>query len=434
MSTAAPAGAPVWRERDAELISPAYSRYSDLVVDTAEGAHLHTVDGRDVLDFGCGIGVTSLGHRHPAVVAAVHEQVDRLWHTSVTSLHTTMIDAAAALTSVLPAGLDQVFFTNSGAEALDGAIKLARRATGRSDIIAFLGGFHGRTYGALTLTASRAKYREGMGPFLPGVHHVRYPYCFLYCDHAAGERCPIAEGEDIELLFRTTTPPASVAAIVVEPIQGEGGFVVPPPSFMPALRRMCDRHGILLVADEVQSGMGRSGRMFAVEHTGVEPDIMCLAKALANGLPIAAIAARHAVMQAWSPGEHGTTFGGNPVACAALVAVIDVMQRERIPERAARLGNDVLQRARGWQKAAPVLVDVRGRGFMVGLEFGRQGRPDPGAVERIREACLERGLLILSCGTADNVIRVMPPLTIPEDELHAGLDILEAAIMEEAKR
>ena len=422
----------VWRDRDAELISPAYSRYSDLVVETAEGAHLHTVDGRDVLDFGCGIGVTSLGHRHPDVTAAVHRQVDRLWHTSVTSMHTTMVDAAAALVSVSPAGLDQVFFTNSGAEAVEGAIKLARRATGRSEIIAFSGAFHGRTYGAMTLTASRAKYRVGVGPFLPGVHHTRYPYCFLYCTHAPGERCSIAAGDEIDILFRTTVPPESVAAIFVEPVQGEGGFVVPPATFLPTLRRICDEHGILLVADEVQTGMARSGRMFAIEHSGVLPDIMCLAKALANGLPIAAVVARHAVMRAWHPGEHGTTFGGNAVACAALVAVVETMQRERLAERAARLGAATLERARGWQRTTASLVDVRGLGLLVGLEFARDGRPAADLVARIRASALQRGLLVLSCGTADNVIRIMPPLTIPEDELNQGLDILEAAMAEAA--
>lgn len=432
MSPAVNVDESVWRDRDAELIAPAYSRYSDLVVESAEGAHLHTVDGRDVLDFGCGIGVTSLGHRHPEVTAAVHRQVDRLWHTSVTTMHTTMIDAAAALVSVCPQGLDQVFFTNSGAEAVEGAIKLARRATGRSEIIAFSGAFHGRTYGAMTLTASRSKYRVGVGPFLPGVHHTRYPYCFLYCSHAPGERCAIAAGDEIDIMFRTTVPPESVAAIVVEPVQGEGGFVVPPQGFLPALRRICDEHGILLVVDEVQTGMARSGRMFCVEHSGVLPDIMLLAKALANGIPIAAIVAKHAVMRAWHPGEHGTTFGGNAVACAALIAVVETLQRERLAERAARLGARILERARGWQRNVPTLADVRGVGFLVGLEFVRDGRPAADLVARIRAGALDRGLLVLSCGTADNVIRIMPPLNVPEDELEAGLDILEAAILEAA--
>ena len=427
------ADAATWRERDSELVSPAYHRYSDLVVETAEGAHLHTVDGRDVLDFGCGIGVTSLGHRHPAVVAAVHEQVDRLWHTSVTAFHPKMIDAAGALVAITPPSLDQVFLTNSGAEAVESAMKLARRATGRSDIIAFVGGFHGRTYGALSLTASKATYRRGMGPLLPGIHHIRYPYCFRYCTHPAGGPCDLAERE-LELLFSTTTAPDTVAAIIVEPVQGEGGYVVPPASFMPMLRRVCDEHGILLVADEVQSGFGRTGRMFAVDHWGVEPDIMCVAKALGNGMPIAAIIACHNVMRAWHEGEHGTTYGGNAVACAAAIAVIETLIRDHIPERATRLGRHVMERVRTLQAQVPALADVRGLGLMIGLEFMQGGKPAPGLVDRISSNALARDLLLLSCGIDGNVIRLIPPLTIPEAELDAGLDIFEAAVREEAAR
>ncbi|TMB90695.1 MAG: aminotransferase class III-fold pyridoxal phosphate-dependent enzyme [Chloroflexi bacterium] len=406
-----------WRERDAELIAPAYSRYSDLVVESADGAHLHTVDGRDILDFGCGIAVTSLGHRHPAVVAAVHEQVDRLWHTSVTTLHPKMIEAAAGLVAVTPEGLDQVFFSNSGAEAVEGAVKLTRRATGRTELIAFTGAFHGRTYGAMTLPASRAKYRTGVGPFLP---------------HAPDQRCPIAEGEDLQRLFATTVPPETVAAIIVEPVLGEGGIVVPPATFLPSLRTLCDQHGILLIADEIQCGLARTGRMFAVEHTGTDPDVMTLAKALGNGLPVAAIVARHAVMRHWQRGEHGTTFGGNPVACAAVIAVIEVMTRERIAERAAALGRRTMERLQAWRNEVPGIGDIRGLGLMIGLEFMQGDRPDGAVVRRIRARALERGLLTLTCGTDDNVIRIMPPLTIPEAELDAGLDILESAVMEEA--
>jgi 4-aminobutyrate aminotransferase len=385
-----------------------------------------------VLDFGCGIGVTNLGHRHPAVVAAVHEQVDRLWHTSVTAFHPQMIEAAAALVSITPPSLDQVFLNNTGAEAVEGAIKLARRSTGRSDIIAFVGAFHGRTYGALSVTASKATYRRGMGPLLPGVHHIRYPYCFRYCSHPRGGVCDLVERE-LELLFATTTSPDTVAAILVEPVQGEGGYVVPPAAFMPMLRQVCDEHGILLIADEVQSGFGRTGRMFAVDHTGVEPDIMCVAKALGNGMPIAATIAPHRVMRAWHEGEHGSTFGGNPVACAAAIAVIQTLTRERIPERAERLGRTVMERARGWQADMPALADVRGLGLMIGLEFMQGGAPATALVDRIAAAALARGLLVLSCGIDGNVIRLIPPLTIPEIELDAGLDILEAAMREVAR-
>jgi 4-aminobutyrate aminotransferase len=417
-----------WLEKADELLSPAYGRYSDLLVESAQGAWLHTADGREVLDFGCGIAVTGLGHGHPEVVRAVHEQVDRLWHVSGTAHHPQMIAAAEALVGIAPDGLDSVFLCNSGAEAVEAALKLARRFTGRSEIIGFVGGFHGRTYGALTLTASKSKFRTGMGPFLPGVHHVRFPYCYRTCSHGPSEPCPIAAGEELELMFKTTVPAESVAAIVVEPIQGEGGYVVPPDSFLRRLREICDAHGILLVADEVQSGFARTGRMWAVQHWGVTPDIMCVAKAFGNGLPIGAMVARRQVMSAWHAGEHGTTYGGNPIACAAAVAVVEVLRRERLAERAARLGTVILDRLRQLQPAHAHLGDVRGLGMMVGLEFmdGRQPAPDVAA--RVHAEALERGLLLLTCGLDENVIRLIPPLTIPESELEQGLGILEASL------
>jgi 4-aminobutyrate aminotransferase len=429
-----PGDAQAWRERDAELLAPCYARYSDLVVDRAEGAHLHTVDGRDVLDFGSGIGVVNLGHRHPAVTAAVHAQVDRLWHTSVTTLNPVVVEAADALVGIAPRGLDTVFFANSGAEAVEAAIKLARKATGRSDIIAFHGGFHGRTYGAVSLTASKAKYHHGIGPLLPGVHHVEYPYCLRRCPRDASGRCAVAAGEEIERLFATAVSPEDVAAIVVEPVLGEGGYVVPPDEFLPNLRRICDSYGILLVADEVQSGVGRTGRSFAVDHWGVVPDILCVAKGLGSGLPIGGIVASAALMRAWHPGDHGTTFGGNPVACAAVVATLQVMAAERIPERAARLGARVVARARSWQAELPLLAEVRGLGLMIGLEFLHDdGTPARDVVAAVRNRALRDDLLVLSCGTDDNVIRLAPPLTIPEEELEHGMDVLEAAVREASR-
>jgi 4-aminobutyrate aminotransferase len=433
MSALAHTSAAVWRERDAELLSPAYHRYSDLVIDHAEGTHLYTVDGRDVLDFGCGIAVTNLGHVHPAVTAAVHDQVDQLWHTSVTAHSPRMIEAAETLVSVMPEGLSRVFFNNSGAEAVEGAIKLARRATGRTDLIAFIGGFHGRTFGALSLTASKSRYRAGLGPLLAGVHHTRYPDCLHHCSHGGGERCPIAAGDDLELLLATTASPSNVAAIIVEPLQGEGGYIVPPATFLPMLRRLCDEHGILLIADEVQSGLGRTGTMFATEHTGVVPDIMCVAKALANGLPIGATVARDEVMRAWGPGEHGSTYGGNAVVCAAAKAVIETLVRDDLPGRAARLGARAMERLRTLQHDVPELVDVRGLGLMIGLEFARDGKPAAKLVARITANALDRGLLLLTCGIDDNVIRLIPPLTVSDDELSAGLDIIEAAMRDETR-
>ena len=430
--TAPAAGdAAAWRARDAAVMSTAYGRYSDLVVERADGAHLLTVDGRDVLDLGCGIGVTNLGHNHPAVVSAVRAQVEQLWHTSVTALHPRMIEAAEALVGVAPAGLDRVFWCNSGAEAIEGAIKLARRATGRSEIIAFDGAFHGRTYGALTLTASRARYHAGMGPFLPGVHHVAYPRC-LTCPLRDGSACCSAAGQEIEALFRTRVDPRDVAAVVVEPVLGEGGYVVPPAEFLPALRALCDAHGILLVADEVQSGIARTGRMFAVEHVGVAPDIMAVAKGLGNGMPVAALVARREVMEAWQPGDHGTTYGGNPVACAAAGAVIETIVRDGLCARAAMLGERVLERLGGWRSWAPEVADVRGLGLMIGVEMRdpASGAALPELVTRLRQAALRRDLLVLGCGTEENVVRLLPPLTIPEADLDIALDRLEAALGE----
>lgn len=417
-----------WLEREAAVVSPAYSHYSRLVVERAEGSHLFTVDGGDVLDFGCGIAVTSLGHGHPAVRAAVDAQLNALWHTSVTAYHTKVIEAAEALTSITPRGLDTAFFCNSGAEAIEGAIKLARKATGRSDIIAFTGAFHGRTYGALSLTMSKPAYREGVGPFLPGVHHVDYPFCFRTCTHGVGERCAVAEGSSLRQLFASGVKPENVAAIVVEPIQGEGGYIVPPPTFLPCLRQICDEYGILLIADEVQSGLARTGKMFAVDHVNVVPDVVCVAKALGNGLPIGAFVASRDLMHHWQPGDHGTTFGGNPIACAAAVAVIATLTNEGLAERSARLGDVVIARAKSWQQELPILADVRGAGLMVGLEFMHEGQPAKHYVTELQERAVDAGLLLLTCGRDGNVIRLIPPLTITEDELDQGLTILESCM------
>lgn len=423
------ADAESWRERGRSVLAPCYSRYSDLAVDRAEGAWLHTVDGRSVLDFGSGIAVVNLGHRHPAVEAAVEDQLRRLWHTSVTALPPVVVAAAEAIVDFAPEGLDQVFLSNSGAEAVEAALKLARRATGRTEVVAFSGGFHGRTYGALSLTASKARYHAGMGPYLPGVHHVTYPDCRHTCDHRPAEPCPLAAGVELERLFATVVDPGDVAAVVVEPILGEGGYLVPPDGFLPRLREICDAHGILLVVDEVQSGIARSGRNLAVEWTGTRPDVLCLAKALANGLPIGATVASREVMAAWRPGEHGSTFGGNPLACAAAIAVLDVVRREHLAERADRLGRIVLERGQRWQEHLPRLADVRGRGLMIGLELETpDGRPDATAAAAVRRAALDLGVLVLSCGVHDNVLRVAPPLTISDEDLSRGLDALEQAL------
>ncbi len=417
-----------WRERDRRVVAPAYSRYTDIVVAEAEGAYIVDVDGRRYLDFGCGIAVTSLGHRHPDVTRAVHAQVDRYWHTSVVTEHELLVEAAEAVAGICPEPLKQVFFANSGAEVVEGALKLARRATGRQGIVCFAGGFHGRTFGAMSVTTSKVHYREGYAPLLPGVQVTPYPYCFRRCSHAANEPCPIAAGEQLEQLFARVVPAHEVAALLVEPIQGEGGYVVPPQGFLRNLRRICDQHGILLICDEVQSGMGRTGRWFAFEHEAVVPDIVTVAKALGSGLPIGAIVASPAVMRSWDPGSHGTTFGGNAVSCAAAVATIDVIRRDGLLARADAIGARIQEQARGWQQQGEV-ADVRGRGAMVGLEFmDSTGRPDAERVDQIKADCREQGMVVLSCGVDDNVIRLIPPLTLSDSELDQGLGILGEAV------
>ncbi len=418
-----------WRDRDRSAVSPAYSRYTDLVIQDGEGVHVVDVDGRRYLDLGCGIAVTSLGHRHPAVAAAVHAQVDSYWHTSVVTQHVRQTEAAERIAAIAPGPLDTVFFANSGAEVVEGAIKLARRATGRPGILVFEGGFHGRTMGAVTCTTSKAHYREGYAPLLPEVYVSPYPYCLDRCSHPPGAPCPIALGAELERLFARMVAPSQLAAMLVEPIQGEGGYVVPPAGFLGTLRRLCDQHGILLIADEVQSGMGRTGRWFAVDHEQVVPDVLITAKALGNGLPIGAIVARRELMGAWDPGAHGTTFGGNAVACAAAIAVIDTIEREGLLARATAIGARSQAAARGWQAAGGGPAEVRGVGAMIGLEFRDDaGRPQTERVARIRAACLEAGVIVLGCGIHDNVIRLIPPLVISDADLDHGLSVLGQAV------
>jgi len=415
-----------WLARDRAAITPAYHRYHDIVASRGEGSFLFDVDGGRYLDFTTGIGVTSLGHSHPRVVAAAQEQLSRLTHVSVVTHHQLNIRLAEKLASLAPAGLDLSFLANSGAEAVDGAIKLARRVTGRSDIIAFEGAFHGRTLAATTLTSSKNHYREGYEPLLPGVHRVPYP---TGGDTPAGEAEVARTRTAIdELLIRVD--PAKVAAMIVEPVLGEGGYIVPPTGFLPMLREVADAHGILLVADEIQSGMGRTGHWFAFQGTPVVPDVLLLAKALANGLPISAIVARHDIMEAWPPASHGSTFGGNPVCCAAALATIDVIEEENLVARAGRLGTATMARLRKSIGDHPAVVEVRGAGLMIGIEFrAHRGWNTAASVqERVRATCFEHGLLLLSCGSSDEVIRLIPPLNIAEADLESGLATITTAV------
>jgi 4-aminobutyrate aminotransferase len=422
-----------WLAREREHLSQVLYRYTPLVIERAQGSYLFTVEGRRYLDFASGIAVTNLGHGHPDVLRAAHEQLDKLVHTSVVAHHQPAIELAERIAALAPGGLDKIFFANSGAEAVEGAIKLARYATGRPALIAFQGAFHGRTYGALSLTASKSYYRERYEPFLPGVYHAPYPYAFRNPSGPGDEATLEYVFSFIDQMLDTRVPPKNIAAFIVEPVLGEGGYVVPPADFMPRLRKLCDEHEILLIADEVQSGYGRTGTMFAVEHTGVVPDIMTLAKSIASGLPLSAVVASSKLMDRWEPAAHGSTFGGNPVSCAAAIATLDVFEREGILANAREKGAELMRRLRALQTRMPAIGDVRGLGLMIGVELvEKNGKPDRHLQKQIRQVCLDSGLVILSCGTEDNVLRLVPPLNISDKELDEGWEILSAAFEEVA--
>jgi len=422
-----------WLARERAHLSQVLYRYTPLVIEHAQGSYLYSVDGRRYLDFASGIAVTNLGHGHPDVLRAAHDQLDKLVHTSVVAHHEPAIELAERIAAVAPGKLDKVFFANSGAEAVEGAIKLARYTTGRSALIAFQGAFHGRTYGALSLTASKSYYRERYEPFLPGVYHAPYPYPYRN-PSGPGEEATLTYVFDfIEEMLDTRVPPRNIAAFIVEPVLGEGGYVVPPAGFMPRLRKLCDQHGILLIADEVQSGYGRTGKMFACEHTAVVPDIMTLAKSIASGLPLSAVVASSKLMDQWEPAAHGSTFGGNPVSCAAGVATLEVFEREGILANAAEKGTELLRRLRQLQQTTAAIGEVRGLGLMVGVELvNPDGSPNKELQKKIRQVCLDSGMVVLSCGPHDNVLRLVPPLNISQAELDEGWEILDGAFQEVA--
>ena len=422
-----------WLARDRAHLSHVLYRYTPLVIERARGSYLYTVDGQRYLDFASGIAVTNLGHAHPDVIKAAHAQLDKLVHISVVAHHEPNIMLAERIAAVAPGNLDKVFFSNSGAEAVEGAIKLARYVTGRPAIIGFMGAFHGRTYGALSLTASKHYYRERYEPFLPGIYHVPYPYAYRNPSGPGDEATLKYVFDFIDEMLDTRVPPKNIAAFIVEPVLGEGGYVVPPAAFLPRLRKLCDAHGIMLIADEVQSGYGRTGKMFAVEHTGVVPDIMTLAKSIASGLPLSAVVASSQLMDQWEPAAHGSTFGGNPVSCAAGVATLDVFKREQILAKATASGADLMARFKKLQATMPSIGDVRGLGLMIGVELVKKdGAPDKELLAKIRKVCLDSGLVLLSCGSHDNVLRLIPPLNISQAELDEAWEIMNGAFQEVA--
>ncbi len=416
-------------ERDARTVSQNLTKDVPLVVSRAQGAVVEDVDGNRFLDFAAGISTVSTGHCHPEVVQAIKDQAERLLHICYTDFYYPIyIDLCEELARIAPIrGGKRVFLTNSGAEAVETAVKLARVRTGRQKIVGFFGAFHGRTYGAMSLTASKPVQRKGYGPFLPEVLHTHYAYCYRCPVNRRPESCGV---ECLDLLtesyFHTSVDPREVAAILVEPVQGEGGFIPPHREFLPKLQEICRANGILLIADEVQCGMGRTGRMFALEHYGIDPDMIILAKGIASGMPISAVIARDDVMK-WNDGGHGSTFGGNPVSCAAALATLRLLQ-EGLVENAARVGARLIEKLKGLQKKHRLIGDVRGLGLMVGVEVVRdQATREPATRERnaVIEKAFEGGLLTLPCGIS--TIRLSPPLIVRDPDVDKAVAALDAA-------
>ena len=417
---------------DEKFISPSYTRSYPLVAKRGRGIVVEDVDGNEFFDFSAGIAVTSTGHCHPAVVAAIQKQAAELIHMSGTDFYyESMVTLAERLSKIAPMpGPHKIYYGNSGAEAIECALKLARYHTKRQQVIAFLGAFHGRTMGALSLTASKPQQKRRFSPLVPGVTHVRYPD--VYRGAVGGqdaEEFALSCARYIEdKLFKTILAPEEVAAIFVEPIQGEGGYVVAPTVFMQELRRICDKHGILLVVDEVQSGIGRTGKWFAVEHTGVHPDMVCMAKGIASGMPLGVTMTRAEIMD-WVPGSHASTFGGNPVCIAAAMATLDVIEKDGLLRNSQEVGNHMMKRMADWPKKHKIVGDIRGRGLMIGVDIVKdQKTREYGNAERDRivENAFERGVLFLGCGPS--TVRIAPALIVTKDEADVAVDTLEESI------
>jgi 4-aminobutyrate aminotransferase len=410
-------------------MSPVWTRIFNFVAERAEGSYIYTTDGRRLLDFTCGIGVTNTGHCHPKVVAAIREQAGLFLHAQANIvIHKPMLRLIQELRQIVPSPIDGFFFSNSGAEAVEGAVKLARAATGKQNIIVFSGSFHGRTAGTMALTTSKTIYRAGFGPLPSGVFVAPFPYAFRL--GMSEEQASQYALEQLEYLLASQTAPKETAAILIESVLGEGGYVVPPASFMRGLREIANRHGILLIFDEIQSGFGRTGRWFAFEHYGVLPDIMTVAKGIASGLPLSGVFAPLDLMRKWEVGSHGGTYGGNAVACAAAVATIQAMREEKMLENAQARGQELMNGLRRLQEEYPQIADVRGLGLMIGTEFVVEGRPEKAKplTKAILHAAEERGLLLLTCGTYDNTIRWIPPLNVTREQIQEGLRIFEEAL------
>jgi 4-aminobutyrate aminotransferase len=415
-------------------ITPAWSRIFNFVAERAEGSYIYTDDGKTLLDFTSGIGVTNTGHCHPQVVEAVRHQAGLFLHAQINIVvHKPMLQLIEELRQVVPAPIDSFYFANSGAEALENAIKIAKVATGRQNVIVFNGSFHGRTHATMALTTSKTIYRSGFAPLPAGIYVSPFPYAFNL--GMSEEQASAYALNQLEYLLASQTSPKETAAILIETVLGEGGYVAPPKSFMKGLREICDKHGIMLILDEVQSGFGRTGKWFAFEHYDILPDIMTVAKGIASGLPLSGVFSRTDIMRKLDTGSLGGTYGGNAIACAAGVATIRAMREEKMIDNAADKGIQLMTGLRKLQEEYPQIGDVRGKGLMIGTEFivdGKQAKAKQ-LVKDVIHSAEEKGLLLLSCGTYDNVLRWIPPLNVTAEQINDGLKIFGDSLKEVVK-
>jgi 4-aminobutyrate aminotransferase len=420
-------------KRDSVLISPSYIRYYPLVVDSGNNCIVKDVDGNEYIDFNSGIACLNVGHNHPKVVKAIKGQCDKFLHYSNTDFYYPQsINLAEKLFEITPGSFQKrVYFGNSGTEAVEAALKLSKWHTRRHQFLAFIGAFHGRTLGSVSLTGSKPIQRRHYFPMLPGVTHVPYPYCYRCPFNLTFPECNYKCLDFIdEQILQKYVPPEEVAGIVFEPIQGEGGYIVPPPEYFQRLKKLADKYGLLLIADEVQSGMGRTGRWFAIEHWKIEPDIICIAKALASGLPLSAIVARARLMD-WESGSHASTFGGNPVACASALMVLEVIKEEKLLENAVKQGSYIMKWLEDLKEEREIVGDVRGKGLMIGVEFVEDKETKKSGVDQAREVmlrCWRRGVATVTCGVS--TLRLIPPLTITRELVDASLEIIGDAVKE----
>jgi 4-aminobutyrate aminotransferase len=418
-------------QRGFAAMAPPSHHYYPITIDKGEGTVVTSRDGRRYLDFTSGLAVLNVGHNHPRVLDAVRKQLESCVHTGGIYYSETTIAAAEELLSVTPSGLDMLFFGNSGAESVEAALKLARFTSGRQAIISCRGAFHGRTLGALSVTSSSSAYRRRYHPLLPSVYQVSYPACFDCPCGLTPEACGTKCLEEIARLFEHQVPPEEVCAIIIEPFLGEGGYYPAPKNYLRGLRALCDQYGILLIFDEVQSGVGRTGKWFCCEHAGVIPDIMTVAKAIASGFPLSAVVASRELMQKWDPSAHGTTFGGNPVSCAAARATLQVIRDEGLLEQSVARGAQALTFLQGLALQNPSIGEVRGLGCMIGVEFvDAAGAADGRLCGELIQECLAKGLILIGCGLKRNIARFVPPLTVSAGEMDEALGIFSTALAE----